>query len=76
MKLGLLLIALGYGYKVYAEAVKEKGNLRTLGQWIGTFIIATSLMASALFIYGYATGKGFKGCPFAKFGAPVVSTSK
>ena len=63
MKLGLLLIALGFGYKVYAEATKEKGSLRSLGQGVGAIIMATSLVASALLIYGYSTGKGWSHCP-------------
>ena len=73
MKLGLLLIAMGVGYRVYADAMKEKGNLRSLGQWVGAFIMATSLVTSAFLIYTYsAYGVGgkrgwcpFKSCPFA-----------
>ncbi|MBI2167408.1 MAG: hypothetical protein HYU34_04080 [Candidatus Omnitrophica bacterium] len=73
MKLGLLLIALGLGYKVYADASKEKGNLKSLGQWVGAVIMAVSLLVSALMIYGYSSacmggdwtfGKG--GCPFTR----------
>ena len=66
MKLGLLLIALGLGYKVYADASREKGNLKTLGQWVGAVIMATSLLVSALMIYGYSSacmGGEKKGCP-------------
>ena len=65
MKLGLLLIALAVGYKVYADALKEKGTLRSLGQWVGAFVMATSFLASVLFIYKYSgcmTGKGY--CPW------------
>jgi hypothetical protein len=68
MKLGLLLIALAMGYRVYADASKEKGSLRSLGQWVGAIVMATSLLASALFVYSWGTGKGNcfeKGlCPF------------
>ena len=65
MKLGLLLIALGYGYKVYADALKEKGNLRSLGQWVGAFIMAIAFLASALFVYKYSAGISGKGfCPW------------
>ena len=72
MKLGLLLIALGYGYRVYADATKEKGNLRSLGQWVGAAIMATALVASAFFIYKFSIycGKGY-GCPFLKMGRPA-----
>ena len=72
MKLGLLLIALGLGYKVYADASREKGNLKTLGQWVGAVIMATSLLVSALMIYGYSSAcmGGDKWCPFEKKGCP------
>lgn len=74
MKLGLLLIAMGVGYKVYADATKEKGNLRSLGQWVGAIIMATSLVTSAFLVYAYSTGwAGGKGiCPFASFKAATV----
>ncbi len=71
MKLGLLLIAMGVGYRVYADATKEKGNLRSLGQWVGVFIMATSLVSSAFLIYNFSTcGMGGKRgwCPFASHG--------
>lgn len=65
MKLGLLLIALGYGYKIYVEAQKEKGNLRSLGQWVGALMMAVSLVAGSFLIYMYWSGCDFKmGCPF------------
>ena len=77
MKLGLLLIALGVGYKVYADATKEKGNLRSLGQWVGAIIMATSLVASTLLVYAYSTGKGMLRCPFSgKMTIPQVSVSQ
>ena len=65
MKLGLLLLALGYGYRVYADASKEKGNLRSLGQWIGAIVMAISLVASVFLVSVYSskiTGKGH--CPW------------
>lgn len=74
MKLGLLLIALGFGYKVYADAAKEKGNLRSLGQWVGALIMAVSLAASAVLVYAYSTGKSI--CPYAKMGRSMISETK
>jgi len=75
MKLGLLLIALGFGYKVYAEAAKEKGTLRSLGQWVGIIMMATSLVAGAFLIYAYSTG--LQGCPyFVKTTPPGIPISK
>lgn len=79
MKLGLLLIALGLGYKVYADASREKGNLKTLGQWVGAVIMATSLIVSALMVYGYSSacmGGGGAGCPFTKQMAQVSAENK
>lgn len=76
MKLGLLLIALGFGYKVYAEASREKGNLRTIGQWVGAIMMATSLVASASLIYVCTSGKGMGNCPFYKASAQAVSVTK
>lgn len=67
MKLGLLLIAMGFGYKVYAEASREKGGLRSIGQWVGAIMMAVSLVASATMIYAYTSGK-YGECPFEKFG--------
>lgn len=65
MKLGLLLIALGYGYRVYADAAKEKGTLRSLGQWVGAIIMATSLVASAYSVYRCSAWMTEKGaCPW------------
>lgn len=71
MKLGLLLIAMAMGYKVYADASKEKGNLRSLGQWVGAIVMATSLVMSALTIYVHsAYWTGGKWCPFGKGECP------
>jgi len=38
MKVGLLLIALGFGYKILLEANQRKGFLKTLGQVIATLM--------------------------------------
>ena len=78
MKLGLLLIALGFGYKVYADAAKEKGNLRSLGQWVGAFVMAVSFLISSLFVYSYSinwmSGKcPGVWCPFNKAGCPFMN---
>lgn len=71
MKLGLLLIALGVGYKVYADASKEKGTLKSLGQWVGAIIMAASLVTSAVMVYAYwgncpKMGFGKAPCPFTQ----------
>ena len=78
MKLGLLLIALGFGYRVYADASREKGNLRSLGLWIGALIMAISFIATTFLIYRCSSycvsGKKF-GCPF-KSRMPAISQTK
>ena len=73
MKLGLLLISLGFGYKVYADASKEKGRLRSLGQWVGTIMMAVSLMTTALLVYNWSMGKG---CPFGKGPCPFLNMNR
>ena len=83
MKLGLLLIALAMGYRVYADAMKEKGSLRSLGQWVGAIIMATSLVTSAFLIYTYSRCGGFgkngmypfKHCPFSSRMVPPVASA-
>ena len=80
MKLGLLLIAMGLGYKVYADASKEKGRLRQLGQWVGALMMAVSFATTALAVYSWGTGRPFcpsKGfCPFMKAPAASVAPAK
>ena len=80
MKLGLLLIAMGFGYKVYAEASREKGTLRQLGQWVGALMMAVSFATTSLFIYGWATGQticpGKGPCPFWKARTAAVEPAK
>ncbi len=77
MKLGLLLIALGLGYRVYADASREKGRLRSLGLWVGALIMLVSFLASALVVYKCsshcAAGKKF-GCPFRQQAVEVTQT--
>lgn len=55
MGIALSLIALGVGYKVYLDASKETGSLKSLGRAIGIFIIIASL-------FGVACGTYFKVC--------------
>lgn len=76
MKLGLLLIALGLGYKVYAEASKEKGHLRSLGQWVGAVMMVISFATSALLVYAYAKAGAGGICPFAGKAPQAVVAEK
>ena len=61
MKIALLLIVLGLGYKVFADANKEQGSLRTVGRIIGLIMIVTSIAAGTLKIAKCAAMAGF--CP-------------
>ncbi len=63
MKLGLLLISLALGYKVYADAAKEKGFVKLLGLFLGAAIIAVSLAGTAYSVYHFSKMKG-KYCSF------------
>lgn len=55
MKLGLLLISLALGYKVYADAAKEKGFVKLLGLFLGAAIIAVSLAGTAYSVYHFSS---------------------
>ena len=57
MKLGLLLISMALGYKVFADAAKEQGFMKSLGLFIGVVIIGTSLVGSAYSVYHFAKRK-------------------
>ncbi len=63
MKLGLLLIALAMGYRVCADAAKEKGMLRSLGLLVGAVVMGTSLVAGAFLISKYSCHGS---CPWSK----------
>ena len=63
MKLGLLLIALAMGYRVYADAAKEKGMLRSLGLLVGAVVMGASLVAGAFLISKYSCHGS---CPWSK----------
>ena len=78
MKIGLLLIALGFGYKIFAEAtVNPKKTLKKLGRVVGIIMMVLSLGATACMLWCMSTsdcgtmGKSYYGkkavyCPFAK----------
>lgn len=69
MSSGLLLIALGIGYLVCAQASKEVKGLKTLGRIIGMVIIAISsvLIVSKLILFcGYSKMCPLKGMMMEK----------
>ena len=61
MQIALLLIVLGLGYKVFADASKEQGSLRSAGRVIGLIMIVTSIAAGTLKIAKCAAMAGL--CP-------------
>jgi len=77
MKVALLLIALGFGYKIYAEACQNRSKkVRRLGQIISSIIMIFSLVGVLCVTllggrYGACPSCGSKGwksgwsCPFA-----------
>ena len=71
MQTGLLLIAMGLGFKVFAEATANgKKTIRQLGRLVGIFMMVVSLLGTICAIscaakYGQS-GYGFMGgkmCP-------------
>ena len=65
MQLAFLLIALGFGYKIFVEATGQgKKRVKQIGQFIGGFIMLIAL-ASSLGIISYMIKYG---CPMGKDG--------
>ena len=61
MQLALLLIAMGFGYKIYIEATSQaKKRLKQIGQFVGIFMILIALAGSISHVI-YA----------AKYGCPI-----
>ena len=42
MKLAVILIALGFGYKIFTDANREQGGTKTLGRMIGIVMMIVS----------------------------------
>ena len=69
--ISVLLVTSAVGYWTLTAAGKEKGRVKTLGQYLGLLIIVLSLFGAASKIYcavqachasgGYLSGKG---CPW------------
>ena len=54
MHIGLSLIALALGYKIFIEATKEKGGRKTLGRAIGIYVMLLGFLASVFWIAKYS----------------------
>ena len=75
MQTGLLLIAMGFGFKVYAEAsANGKKTIRQIGRLVGAFMMIVGFLGTLCIIscvvqygkgnYGFMGGKwGGKMCP-------------
>ena len=62
----LILLALGMGYFVCADAKKQTGTLKTLGYIIGTAIIVLSIIAGFYKTYFHGSWVPGKQCPMMK----------
>ena len=69
--MSILLVTSAVGYWTLTSAGREKGRVKTLGQYLGFLIIVLSLASAACKTYCAVTGspcppfgKMGKGCPF------------
>lgn len=62
---GVLLLSAVAGYWVLERASAHKGNLKRVGQLVGSAIIIISLLGVACRTWALATGKGMH-CPHGK----------
>ncbi len=70
MSVALCLIALAVGYKVFVDALKEKKDLKFLGQAIGIFVMVAALLSSVCAVMKCAYKSG---CPMmSKYSCPMV----
>ena len=78
---GLLLLSAVAGYWVLERAATHKGNLKSIGQFLGSVIIIASLVGLALKAWCLvsscqsATPMGGR-CPFMSKVAPPATSSK
>ena len=61
MMSGVLLISAAAGYWVLERAHREKGGLKTVGQWLGAIIIIVSLTGVLCAVYSIVKNRGW--CP-------------
>ena len=50
MKIAVILIALGFGYKIFIDATKEQGGTKTLGRLIGIVMMIVSASIGAMIL--------------------------
>ena len=69
MHVAISLVALALGYKVFADAHKEKEGLKLLGQVIGIVVMLAALLSV---VCGATKCMGHSGCPvMAKSACPM-----
>ena len=77
MRTALLLIALGFGFKIFAEAsTNAKKSVKQLGRIVGVFIMLVSFLGTLCLIrYAVQYGKGGSLCPFSGKMCPFTGKS-
>ena len=74
MSIALCLIALALGYKVFADALKEKKGVRLLGWGIGIFVMLAAVLSLACGTILKCLSKS--GCPtMSKYSCPMVKAN-
>ena len=63
--LGILMLAAVGGYWVLERSVNQRGQIKQVGQVLGTVIIALSLVGMGCWVWCVATGKN---CPMGGYG--------
>ena len=71
MGFALSLIVLGFGYRVFVDAGKEKKGLKLLGKIIGVVMMIASLMGLACSTFKYS--KCWNGIGGSSFYCPMKS---
>ncbi len=75
MKIPLLMIALGFGYKIFTDATREQASVKTVGRLIGVVMIMVSSSLAALEAAKYTMcelcPKG-KVCSYSKSACPIM----
>ena len=72
MMAGLLLISAAAGYWVLERAHREKGALKTIGQWLGAIIIIVSLTGVACTVCVILKRQGICPWPFKGGACPIM----
>ncbi len=75
MKIAVLLIALGFGYKIFTDANKEQGGTKSLGRLIGIVMMIASASIGAMIVGLCAKSSfcpSFSACESRPSGCPMM----